>query len=66
MNCVAASELPDVKGMYGSINPYLVLKWDGEVVKKVSLATFVSMRNFNFNVNPYVTVTKPFVPPPAS
>ena len=41
MNCVAASDLPDVKGFRGSINPYVVIKWNGEVVKKVGLRTNV-------------------------
>ena len=34
VNCVAASDLPDVKGFRGSINPYVIIKWDGEEVKK--------------------------------
>ena len=37
VNCVAASDLPDVKGFRGSINPYLVMKWCGEEIKKVTL-----------------------------
>ena len=38
MNCVSATDLPDVRvfPFRGTINPYLVIKWDGEVVKKVS------------------------------
>lgn len=35
INCVAASDLPDVKGFRGSINPYLVIKWNGQEIKKV-------------------------------
>ena len=39
MNCVAASELPDVKGFRGSIDPYVVIKWDGKEVKRSQNST---------------------------